>query len=416
MTDSNQSPTTDGGVQTANETSQPFGLPRWGAALLPVVLLALVLGVFAFTSPLAGVQSGAALPDVTVTHATMPNDDTVVLHVTNNGPQSVTISQVLMDEAYWNFQVKGAGGDQTLAPMGSAKIVIPYHWNPGWDLNTALVLSDGTTVHHTIVAPSQSPGFSLGLLGTLALIGLFVGIIPVLLGMLWYPYIKSMSDRSLHAVLLFAAGVLGFLAVDAGFEAFEIANKIPGAFEGTALVVLGIVGALFLVQAVSAWREGRAAAGDERASSGLWIAYLVALSIGLHNLAEGLAIGSSFALGRVSLGTFLVVGFMLHNVTEGPAVVAPVAREERPSAWHFGALGLLAGAPVILGGWIGSLAYSPTVGAFFLALGVGAILQVNWEIAQMVERAGGRVASATNLLAALAGFAVMYATDLLVAL
>ncbi|RDI69587.1 ZIP family metal transporter [Halopelagius longus] len=416
MTDSNDSPTTDGGVQTANETDRPFGLPRWAAALLPIVLLALVLGVFAFTSPLAGVQSGQPLPDVTVTHATLPNDETVVLHVTNNGPQPVTVAQVLMDEAYWDFQVKGAGGDQTLAPMESAKIVVPYHWNPGWDLNTALVLSDGTTIHHTIVAPSQSPGFSLGFLWTLALIGLFVGIIPVLLGMLWYPYIKSMSDHSLHAILLFAAGVLGFLAVDAGIEAFEIAHKIPGAYEGTALVVFGIVGALFLVQSVSAWREGRAAAGDERASSGLWIAYLVALSIGLHNLAEGLAIGSSFALGRVSLGTFLIVGFMLHNVTEGPAVVAPVAREERPSASHFGALGLLAGAPVILGGWIGSLAYSPTVGAFFLALGVGAILQVNWEIAQMVKRAGGRVASATNLLAALAGFGIMYVTDLFVAL
>lgn len=346
----------------------------------------------------------------------MPNEETVVLHVTNNGPEPVTIGQVLVDEAYWNFQVTGAGGDRTLAPMQSAKVTIPYHWNPGWDLETALVLSDGTTIHHTIVAPSQSPGFSLGLLGTLALVGLFVGIIPVLLGMMWYPYIRSMSNRQLHAILLFAAGVLGFLAVDAGFEAFEIADEVPGAFEGPLLVTLGIVGAWFLVQSVSAWREGRAADGDVRASSGLWIAYLVALSIGLHNLAEGLAIGSSFALGRVSLGTFLIIGFMLHNVTEGPAVVAPIARDKRPSAWHFGALGLLAGAPVILGGWIGSLAYSPTIGTFFLALGVGAIIQVNWEIAQIVKRAGGRVASATNLLAALAGFAIMYVTDLFVAL
>lgn len=416
MTDSTQSPTTDDGVEAPTETDRPFGLPRWAAALLPVVLLVLVLGVFALTSPLAGVQSGAPLPDVTVTHATMPNDETVVLHVTNNGPESVTIAQVLVDEAYWNFQVKGAGGDQTLGPMQSARVVLPYHWNPGWDLEAALVLSDGTTIDHTIVAPTQSPGFSLGVLGTLALIGVFVGVIPVLLGMLWFPYIRSMSDRSLHAVLLFAVGVLGFLAVDAGVEAFEIAENVPGAFEGPALVVLGMVGALFLVQSVSAWREGRADAGNARANSGLWIAYLVALGIGLHNLAEGLAIGSAFALGRVSLGTFLVLGFMLHNVTEGPAVVAPLAREERPAAWHFGALGLLAGAPVILGGWIGSLAYSPTVGAFFLALGVGAILQVNWVITQMVERAGGRVASATNLLAALLGFAIMYVTDLFVAL
>jgi ZIP family zinc transporter len=234
--------------------------------------------------------------------------------------------------------------------------------------------------------------------------------------MLWFPYIKTMSDRWLHAVLLFAAGVLGFLAFDAGFEAFELAERVPGAYEGNLLVVSGILGALLLVQAISAWREGRVAAGDSRASSGLWIAYLVAIGIGLHNLAEGLAIGSSFALGRVSLGAFLVIGFMLHNVTEGPAVVAPVARGERPSLGHFATLGVIAGAPVILGGWIGSLAYSPTLGAFFLAIGVGAILQVNWEIARMVRDAGGRVASATNLLAFLFGLAIMYVTDLFVAL
>ncbi|WP_440009265.1 ZIP family metal transporter [Halomicrococcus sp. SG-WS-1] len=416
MADKTQNSTTDGGVPAENEITQPLGLPRWVSALLPIVLLVLVLGVFAFTSPLAGVQSGAPLPDVTVTHTTLPSDETVVLHVTNNGPESVTISQILVDEAYWDFRVEGAGGDRTLAPMESAQVVIPYHWNPGWDLEVALVLSDGATFHNTIVAPSQSPGFSLSLLGTLAVIGLFVGVIPVALGMLWFPYIKTMSDRWLHAVLLFAAGVLGFLAFDAGFEAFELAERVPGAYEGNLLVVFGIFGAFLLVQAISAWREGRVAAGDSRASSGLWIAYLVAVGIGLHNLAEGLAIGSSFALGRVSLGAFLVIGFMLHNVTEGPAVVAPVARGKRPSLKHFAALGVIAGAPVILGGWIGSLAYSPTIGAFFLAIGVGAILQVNWEIARMVRDAGGRVASATNLLAFLLGFAIMYVTDLFVAL
>ena len=408
--------TTDGGVTTRRETTRPFGLPRWVSALLPLVLLALILGVFAFTSPLAGIQSGEPLPDVAITHTTLPNDETIVLHVTNSGPESVTISQVLVDEAYWNFRVEGSGGDRTLAPMESARIVIPYHWNPGWDLETALVLSDGTTFDHTIVAPNQSPGFSLGLLGTLALIGLFVGVIPVALGMLWFPYIQTMSDRWLHAVLVFAAGVLALLAIDAGFEALELAEQVPSAFEGTALVALGVLGAFLLVQAVSSWREGRAEAGDARASSGLWVAYLVALGIGLHNLAEGLAIGSSFALGRVSLGAFLVVGFMLHNVTEGPAVVAPVARDDRPAWWHFAALGLLAGGPVILGGWIGSLAYSPTIGAFFLAIGVGAILQVDWEIARMIRDAGGRVGTATNLLAFSIGLAVMYVTDLFVAL
>jgi ZIP family zinc transporter len=416
MADNESNRTTDGGVTADRETTNPLGLPRWVSAVLPIVLLALIVGAFVVTSPLGGIQSGEPLPDVTVTHTTLPNDETVVLHVTNNGPKAVTISQVLVDEAYWNFQVKGAGGDNTVAPLESARIVIPYHWNPGWDLHVTLVLPSGATFDHTVVAPQETPGFSPDILWTLAVIGLFVGVIPVALGMLWFPYLQSMSDRWLHAVLLFATGILAFLAVDAGFEALELAAQVPSAFDGTALIILGVLGAFLLVQSVSSWRKDRAAAGDERASSGLWVAYLVALGIGLHNLAEGLAIGSSFALGRVSLGAFLVIGFMLHNVTEGPAVVAPVARNERPSGWHFAALGLLAGAPVILGGWIGSFAYSPTIGVFFLALGVGAILQVDWEIATMVRNAGGRATSALNLIAFLVGFVIMYGTDLFVAI
>jgi ZIP family zinc transporter len=408
-------PNTDGGT-TVNQTERPLGLPKWVAALLPILLLGLIVGGFFAATPLASLDNGGApLPDVSVTHTTLPNDETVVLHVTNNGPDEVTISQVLVAEAYWDYDVQGAGGDNTLAPRESAQVVIPYHWNPGWDLEVALLLSDGATVHHTIVAPSQSPGLTTDLLVTMAVIGLFVGVIPVALGMLWFPFLQSMSDRWLHAILAFSAGILAFLAIDAGFEAFELGEQVPGAFEGPALVALGIIGALLAVQAVSAWRQGRAEAGDARAQSGLWVAYLVALGIGLHNLAEGLAIGSSFALGRVSLGAFLVVGFMLHNVTEGPAVVAPVARGERPNVLHFVGLGFIAGAPVILGGWLGSLAFSPTLGAFFLAVGVGAILQVIWELREMVSR-NGRVGSALNLVTFLVGLVVMYVTDLFVAL
>jgi zinc transporter ZupT len=280
-----------------------------------------------------------------------------------------------------------------------------------------VVLGNGATFHHTIVAPQPSPGMTTGILGTLALVGVFVGVIPILLGMLWFPFMRDLSDRWLHAVLLFAVGILTFLAFDAGFEAFEVAAEIPGAFEGPLLVVTAIGGAALLVQAVSAWQSApdEGETDGETGTSPLALAYLVALGIGLHNLAEGLAIGSSFALGRVSLGAFLVIGFMIHNVTEGPAVVAPVARGERPSLLHFGALGLIAGGPVILGGWIGGFAFSPTLGAVFLALGVGAILQVNWEIAGMVRRSG-RLGTATNLLAFLVGLVVMYATDLLVTL
>jgi len=390
-----------------------FDLSTWGVALIPLVLLSLVVGGFVAADPTDQFQRGEPTPDVTVSHHTVPNDETIVLHVTNNGPEPVRIEQVLVDEAYWEHQVLQDGQEKrTIQPRETAQVEIPYHWQAGWDYHVRLVLDNGATFGHTIVAIQQTPEPDGGMLWTLALIGLFVGVIPVALGMCWFPFIRSMDAKWFHAVLAFSGGVLAFLAIDAGFEALELAEQVPGAFEGTLLVALGAVGAALSVQAISAWRETR----TDGASGGLYVAYLVAIGIGLHNLAEGLAIGSSFALGRVSLGAFLVVGFMLHNVTEGPAVVAPVARgeRERPALWHFVALGAIAGAPVILGGWIGGLSLSPTVSAFFLALGVGAIAQVLWELASLIRGDGGEIGSTWNVLGFLIGFAVMYATDLLI--
>jgi zinc transporter ZupT len=404
-TETSEETETDGGVTTGEPL--PLGIPAWVGALVPLVLLAVIVGAFVLFPPFAGVTTGEPLPDVAVTHTTL-HDDEIVLHVTNSSPMSVTVEQVLVDEAYWEFTMY-QGGEQTntLGTGESGRIEIPYHWQPGWDLETAIVLDSGATFHHTIEAPQRTRGMSYEVLETLAIVGIFVGVIPVALGMLWFPFMQRLDRKWLHVLLLFAAGILAFLAFDAGFEALEIAERVPGFFEGQLLVVLGIVGTLLLVQAISAWQAGD---GD---LSPLGLAYMIALGIGLHNLAEGLAIGSSFALGRVSLGAFLVIGFMIHNVTEGPAIVAPVAGGERPALRHFVGIGLLAGAPIILGGWIGGFAFSPTVGALFLAVGVGAILQVDWEIASMIRREG-RLGTAGNLLGFLGGFVVMYATDLLV--
>ncbi|MFB6137672.1 MAG: ZIP family metal transporter [Halobacteriaceae archaeon] len=421
----------DGETPSAGVPLGPLRVPRWAVALLPLALLAAAVAWVVLAAPLAGVQTGEPLPDVTVTHATLPNDETVVLHVVNNGPESVTVSQVLVDDAYWEFRVAGSA-DSTLAPLERARIVVPYHWTPDWDLHTTLVLAGGATVHHIVVAPQPTPGLTPGLLWTLAVVGLLVGLVPVVLGVAWYPLLRAVPDRTLHAVLAFAGGVLAFLAVDAGFEALELAAAAPGAYQGEALVVFAAAGTALALQGVAtgggaggAGGEGSGdaatdggtasgAAGTASAPSPLRLAALVAVAIGLHNLAEGLAIGAAVAAGHVSLGTFLVVGFMLHNVTEGPAVVAPLARGERPRLWQFAVLGAVAGAPVVLGGWLGSVARSPTHAAVCFAAGVGAIVQVCWTMAGQVRREG-RLATPANLLAVAAGLAVMYATGLLVA-
>lgn len=148
------------------------------------------------------------------------------------------------------------------------------------------------------------------------------------------------------------------------------------------------------------------------------VAALIALGIGLHNLGEGLAIGAAFATGAAALGSFLVVGFTLHNITEGVGIVAPLTRGERPPARVFVLLALLAGAPAILGTWIGGLAFSPFLAAFFLSLGAGAILQVIWEVGKLLwrdaQREGRSALTWLNFGGAVAGVLVMYLTAFLV--
>lgn len=398
---------TDGGVA---QQAQPFGLPRWVSAVAPIVILAVFVGGFVVFSPLAAVESGGEpLPAVSIDYVELPDGETIRLHVTNNGPP-VEITQVHVNEANWQFEAASSGTDAKLGTGESATVEIPYHWMSGYDYEVTLLTGSGATFGHTIVAAQQTPDPTGEVLGTLALVGFLVGIVPVTLGMFWFPFMQTMSRTWLHAVLAFSAGILGFLIFDAGFEAFGVAGDVPTHFAGPLLVVLGIVGALLLVQAVMDWQSHD---GDER--SRLALAYSAALGIGLHNFAEGLAIGGAFALGRASLGAFLVVGFMIHNITEGPVFVAPLADGERPPLWHFGVLGLLAGAPAILGGWIGILTQSPTVIALFLAIGVGALLQVVFDIGDMIKQSGS-LRSAPNLLAFGIGLVVMYATDLLVVL
>jgi len=396
---------------------------RLAYAVAPLVLLAVAVVVLLAGAP--GFERGSAQPELTVSHHTIPNDEQINLHVTNDGPNEVTIAQVLVGDAYWDHRTEKVGGlpfssvegERTLGSGESARVVVPYHLttSPDNEMEVTLLIGDGGTFTHEIGGVQTTSGFGADAFLLLALIGLFVGVIPVAVGMLWFPFIRSVSKRNLFAVLSFAAGVLVFLAVEGAFEAFEVADDVPGTYSGEALVFLATLGTYVVVRAVSSWTKSGGSGEEQGEPGGLRVAYLVALGIGLHNLAEGLAIGSAYSLGRMSFAGFLVVGFMLHNVTEGPAVVAPLG-SERPPMRHFVALGALAGAPVVLGGWIGALSFSPVVGAVFLGVGVGAIAQVVGELVGMARGRGVRVGAPTNLVAFGVGALVMYATGLFVAL
>jgi zinc transporter, ZIP family len=269
-----------------------------------------------------------------------------------------------------------------------------------------LVTSTGGVVTHEIPVAVETPDPS-GFFGLMALLGLYVGVIPVALGMLWLPWMRRIPRDWIRGLMAVTIGLLAWLGIDASLEGLEVAGEGAGAFGGAGLVVLGAAIAYLLLSGLSAWMEGRSAD-----ASGLRLAFLIAIGIGLHNLGEGLAIGSAYAVGALALGATLVVGFAIHNTTEGLAIVAPIA-DGRVRVTRLIGLGLLAGAPAILGAWLGAAAFQPALAALLLGFGVGAIAQVVVQIAPSMRDAAGRLLHPVAIGGILAGIAVMYVTGLL---
>jgi zinc transporter ZupT len=244
----------------------------------------------------------------------------------------------------------------------------------------------------------------------MALLGLYVGVIPVALGMLWLPWLRRVPATWLRTLMALTIGLLGFLAVDATIEGLDLAGQGSQAFGGAALVFLGAGVSYLALTGVSAWLSGR-----RKGESGNRLAFLVAIGIGLHNLGEGVAIGSSYAVGALALGAFLVVGFAIHNTTEGLAIVAPLA-QGKPTLARLGMLGLVAGAPAIVGAWIGAAAFNASIAAFLFGFGAGAIVQVIVQLLPSLRDDAGRTLHPIAVGGLLAGMALMFGTGLLVSI
>jgi zinc transporter ZupT len=391
----------------------------WVLALVPLVLLGALLTWIVRSGPADAVR-GQAYPPVEklsfqrVTLAT----DGITVDVLNDGPDASTIAQVIVDDAFWSF---AAEGPTTLAHLGRTRLKIPYPWVHGETHVVRLITSTGLTFDHTIAVAVQTPTPSSATFWTFALIGLYVGVIPVAIGLLWFPLMGRLGRAGLDFVLALTIGLLLFLLVDAAAEALESSAAVPGSYQGVALAVFAAAGAFLGLEAFGAWLRARRAAARAEGGAGWVLALLVAVGIGLHNFGEGLAIGAAFALGEAALGSLLIIGFTLHNTTEGLAIVAPLSRDyapgTRPPIATLVGLGLIGGVPTIAGAWLGGFVYSPVWSVVFLALGVGAIAQVSAQILGQVagERPILRYLGTGPVLAGLtAGFAVMYVTGMLI--
>lgn len=378
---------------------------KWLWAVVPLVILAgLIWLLFQLDILDSLTASSPPVAELTV-ERTILDEDGFELVVRANGSEPVDIAQVMVNSAYLHFTQEPSG---PLGRLETARISIPYHWVKGEPYEITFVTDIGATFTHSIEVAMPTPGLTLSRLAVYALIGIFVGVIPVILGMLFFPFLKTLSDRGYQFILSLTIGLLVFLLIDTLMEGLELGAMAAGAFEGQALVWLAALISFLVIFALGRYNG---------APEGFRLAFYLALGIGLHNLGEGLAIGAAYVSGAAALGTFLIVGFMLHNITEGIGIAAPLV-DKKPSLLSFAGLAALAGLPAIAGTWAGAYAYSPHWAALLMGVGAGAILQVIVEVGAYLAKQGQKQKQVFLSAASISGFAigilVMYVTALFV--
>ncbi|RJT37494.1 metal transporter [Mesorhizobium waimense] len=384
------------------------GRPRSAYLLwvaLPLVVLGLAIAWLVSSDPLSSFRNGAPPVENITFERTILGADGIRVLVRAGGSEPMTIAQVQVDDAYWQFTQDPPG---PIARGATAWISLPYPWVLGEAHAINVVTSTGTTFGHEIAVAVPTPTRDSLSFAAQAVLGAFVGILPVAIGLMFYPALRGVGRSGMDFLLSLTVGLLAFLFVDALEDAFELAGEAAALFQGPTMIVLAAAASFLLLMAAGR-RSGT--------PTGLALATFIALGIGLHNLGEGLAIGAAFASGAAGLGTFLVLGFTLHNITEGIGIAAPILKQ-RPPLRTFAALTLLAGGPAVIGLSIGSLAYAPQWSALALAVGAGAILQVIVELVSMQLRQrtdGTRALLAPAAMAGLAaGVGFMYLTAMLV--
>lgn len=384
----------------------------WVLGLGPVVLIAVAVGAFAVLgAPGLGDRRGPPAEELVVEQTTLRPGE-IELTVRNDGPDAVEVAQVAINDAYAPFRASS----REVGRLEAETLTMPYDWVEGEAYELFLLTSTGGTIEHEIEVAVATPEDDLGFFGLMTLLGVYVGVIPVAIGMLWLPFVRRIPKKGLRFLMALTIGLLAFLALDAVLEGNEIFGEeagAPEAFGGVALVFLGAFLAYVALAGVQAHIERRQQRAKAAGAGGAYLALMVAIGIGLHNLGEGLAIGSSYAIGALALGTFLVIGFAIHNTTEGLAIVAPTA-DRPPSLVRLMALGLIAGAPAIVGAWIGAAAFNPSVAAFLIGAGAGAIVQVIQQLIPSIRDGGGRALYPASVGGMVAGVAILYVTGLLV--
>jgi ZIP family zinc transporter len=412
-------------------------------ALIPLLVLGGMI-VFLFGPGQSFLNKGIALPEITI-ERTEFQEGKIIAYIRNTGPEEIEIAQADINDRIIPAAIEPS---KTLSRLAEAKVIVPFSWTPGVPYEVGVTTSDGTRFSKSVDAAALAPVPNIEQASYFAIIGVYVGVIPVLIGLLWFPFIKRLSTNKYNFFLSLTVGLLVFLGIDALVESNEItAENIAGAFNGQVLIamitILSFLVLLYtsekliqraimksatnskspLLVSSSSYSPDTTTTQQQQMIKSVAIALMISIGIGLHNLGEGLAIGAAVVLGKVALSTFLIIGFALHNTTEGLAIVAPMAKSGKVMIRKLVAMGLIAGIPAIIGTWIGGFLYSPIAAIIFLSMGAGAIFQVVFSIASWMAKnnnntavdGGRKTLLSTSMIAGfVVGMAIMYITSLLV--
>jgi len=390
-------------------TNQParFTFRTLVLLLLPIILLVGVIALFLSTGGGLDLESAAPVENMNIERYNLERN-MIELHVRNTGPEAINVAQIVINEAIMPFTITP---NTSIPRLGRAIIHINYPWSYGEAYGVTIFTSNAVAFGVDIPVAFETPQPDGATFLGFTLIGLYVGVIPVFLGIFWFPALRQLGRRTMTFLMAATAGLLIFLGLDTLAEALEFANEVPSTFQGIGLIGIGAVATFLLLDAIS--KSQTDTSGDE-SQRRLSVAFIIAVGIGFHNLGEGLAIGAAYNVGEIALGTFLVVGFIIQNITEGLGIIAPVLRD-RPTVGRLAVMGLIGGGPAILGAWIGGYTPSPFLAVLFLAIGAGAIFEVIYEIGKLIQKDTQREAMPMTVFSGvLTGMMLLWVTGLLI--
>jgi zinc transporter, ZIP family len=391
--------------------SQPatkrFTLQTLLLLLIPLILLAGVIALFLSTGGGLDLEAPVPVENLAIERYHL-EQNMIELHVQNTGPEELTVASVIINEAVMPFTVSPS---PAIPRLGRASIHVNYAWSYGEAYGITIFTGNAVPFAVDIPVAFETPQPSPRTFWAFTLIGLYVGVIPIFLGIFWFPALRQLGRRTMTFLMAVTAGLLIFLGLDTLTEAIEVAAEVPSTFQGIGLIGIGAVATFLLLDAIS--RRQTEVTGSETERR-LAVALMIAIGIGFHNLGEGLAIGAAYNVGEIALGTFLVVGFIIQNITEGLGIIAPVLRD-RPSLGRLALMGLIGGAPAILGAWIGGYTPSAFLAVLFLAIGTGAIFEVVYEIAKLIQKDTARESMPMTVFSGvLTGMVLLWVTGLLI--